>query len=430
MNSFLKKSALFSLPALVAVAGAGALFGCVTAHSKTSTTQAAAAEARQRRIESSANWKDGRFVNSLPGQVKITLAGAWDFLTGGEYRVPEEYPALVARTAAEFAGGPASGLRVTWLGHSTMLLEIDGQRLLLDPVWGERVSPFAFAGPARFHRPPLPRAELLKLQIDAVVISHNHYDHLDEPTIRALAATPTRFLVPLGVGAHLEEWGIAANRITELDWWEATRVGELELIATPARHSSGRAVTMSDRDKSLWASWVFKGPQHRVYFSGDTAMFPGFKKIGAAYGPFDLTMLEVGAYNPQWTDVHMGPEQAVEAHQDLRGRLMLPIHWGTFELAPHVWTEPVERTLAAARDANVRVVTPRPGGSVEPARSILTARWWPGLPYRSAEETPIVSSGLDGEPAGEPAQAAPAPDAGLRETATNAEAGRKKGAAL
>lgn len=392
----LKKGLLGAL-ALAIITSGVALIGCVTGQKAEDSAVQTSAEIRQARMESAANWRDGKFVNGLPGQLKITLAGMWKFLTADNNREPDSPPPVVTRRAAEFAGGPESGLRVTWLGHSTMLLEIDGARLLLDPVWGERASPFSFAGPRRFHEPPLPLDELLKLNIDAVVISHNHYDHLDEPTIRALKATPVRFIVPLGVGATFEEWGVAPERITELNWWQETRVRGLTVTATPARHSSGRAVNMSDRDESLWASWAFTGPKHRVFFSGDTAMFPGFKKIGERLGPFDLTMLEVGAYNPQWADMHMGPEQAVQAHRHLRGRVMLPIHWGTFDLALHAWTEPVERTLIAARESNIRVVTPRPGGSVEPARSVLTARWWPEVPHQTAEETPILSSGLEGE---------------------------------
>ena len=356
------------------------------------------AEARQKRIEMAPNWQEGKFVNTLPAKLApISFGLIVKMLVGGENATPEEAPPIIERTAADFTAAPAEGLRVTWLGHSTMILEIDGSRLLLDPVWSERTSPVSFAGPKRFHKTPLPLKELLKLKIDAVVISHNHYDHLDEATITTLGKTGVRFIVPLGVGAHLEEWGVHPLKITELYWWENTKVGDLELTSTPARHFSGRSATMSDRNKTLWTSWAFRGPKHRVYFSGDTSYFPGFKEIGERLGPFDLTMLEVGAYNKRWTDAHMGPEQAVRAHQDLRGKVMLPIHWGTFELALHAWTAPVERTIVAAENSGVTLVTPRPGQSIIPAAPPAIARWWPTTPWKSASEDPIVSSGLKPE---------------------------------
>jgi L-ascorbate metabolism protein UlaG (beta-lactamase superfamily) len=378
--------------ALSALAGFSAVH-CMSAEA----ADQAATHSREARMQASPHWQDGVFVNALPRRDNLSLAVIWNVLTGGSHREPESAPPIFDLTADDFSVAPASGLRVTWLGHSSLLLELDGSRLLLDPIWSKRASPFSFAGPARFHRPPLPLAELLKLDIDAVVISHNHYDHLDEDTIRALGRkTGLRFLVPLGVGAHLVDWGIAAARITELDWWEETAVGELRLVATPARHFSGRSITFSDEDETLWAGWAFLGPRHRAFFSGDTAMFPGFAEIGERLGPFDLTMMEVGAYNPNWADVHMGPEQAVEAHRMVRGRILLPVHWGTFNLATHSWIEPIERTLAAADLAQVPVLSPRPGESLEPARVPDRERiaWWPQVPWQTADEVPVRSSGL------------------------------------
>jgi L-ascorbate metabolism protein UlaG (beta-lactamase superfamily) len=228
--------------------------------------------------------------------------------------------------------------------------------------------------------------------VDAVLLSHDHYDHLDEPSIRVLNQRVPAFVVPLGIGAHLQYWGVPAAKIRELDWWGQTRVGEIELTATPARHFSGRS--LSDADKTLWAGWSLRGPRHRVYYSGDTAMFPGFKEIGARLGPFDATLIEVGAYDRMWADVHLGPEQAVQAHRDVQGKLMLPVHWGTFNLALHAWTEPVERLLVAAARASVNVVVPRPGESIEPSKPPPPAPWWPKVPWQTAAEHPVVSSGL------------------------------------
>lgn len=279
------------------------------------------------------------------------------------------------------------GLHATWLGHSTVHLGVDGTRILTDPVWGERPSPLPFLGPRRFFPPPL-ALEALPVP-HAVAISHDHYDHLDLPTIRRMRSWDTRFIVPLGVGARLEREGIARGRITELDWWERIRVGEVEIVLTPARHASGR--TLLDRDRTLWGGFAFLGPSHRVYYSGDTGLFRGLEEIGRL-GPFDLTLLECGAYDRAWPDWHLGPEQAVQAHRLVRGAHLLPVHWGTFRLAPHGWTEPVERLLAAAD--GIPVLTPRPGETVVPG-STATERWWPDLPWLRAREFPIRAT-LDG----------------------------------
>lgn len=273
---------------------------------------------------------------------------------------------------------PASGLRLTWLGHATVLAETDGRRVLFDPMWGMRCSPFPFIGPRRLHPAPLPLAALGRL--DAVVVSHDHYDHLDLPTIRELARSDVPFAVPLGVGAHLERWGVPPERFTELDWHESARIAGLTLTATPARHFCGRG--LRNKQRTLWASWVVTGPEHRIFHSGDTGYFPGFARIGAEHGPFDATMIQVGAYSEFWPDVHMTPEDGVRAHLDLTGEAapMLPIHWGTFNMAPHPWADPGERVLAAASDAGVRAALPLPGGGFEPSARVLPRTpWWRGL---------------------------------------------------
>lgn len=347
--------------------------------------------ARQARMERSPQWQRGGFVNPQP--LHSDLGGALvhsfvdDAVTSPEQPLPvQPIDPAILRTA------PASGLRVTWLGHSTFYVELDGRRVLTDPVWSSRASPVGFVGPQRWY-PPLIALKDLPVP-DAVVISHDHFDHLDHGTIVQMREWATTFIVPLGVGAHLEAWGIAPERIQELDWWEETRLGDLRVVATPARHASGR--TGVTRDRTLWCGFAMVGPAHRVYFSGDTGLFPALRDIGARLGPFDLTMIESGAYSRFWPDWHIGPEQAVLAHQLVRGRLMLPAHWGLFTLSRHAWTEPIERVLAAAERAGVRVVAPRPGQSVEPAQPLAVERWWPDLRRKTAEQDPIVSSGTEG----------------------------------
>ena len=343
--------------------------------------------ARLARAQQSPNYKDGKFFNAIPEQMNLWAATKRMF-QGGDHRSPEA--AMPTAAKADLKVPPASGLRVTWIGHSSMLIEIDGKRILTDPVWGERAFPISFMGPKRFFPPQ--RALVDLMPIDAVVLSHDHYDHLDEGSIRQLNALGARFITPLGLGAHLEYWGVAADRVTELDWWQTEAIGDLTVACTPARHFSGRFLT--DRNATLWASWSLIGPTHRVFFSGDTAMFPGFTEIGAKYGPFDVVLMESGAYDKTWTDVHLGPEQGVQAHLDLQGKLLIPVHWGTFNLAIHNWTEPAERLLVAAEEAGAAAYIPMPGESVEPATRPAQQRWWPDVPWQTAAEHPVVSSGL------------------------------------
>jgi L-ascorbate metabolism protein UlaG (beta-lactamase superfamily) len=332
---------------------------------------------RLARMQRSPNYRDGQFHNSdttelgVEGSVGSSLK-RWLF--GPEERHPPAPIPTVKLTRADFATPPASGLRATWLGHSTVLVEIDGLRLLFDPVWATRASPSSLIGPKRFFEVPLGVDELPAL--DAVVASHDHYDHLDRDVVKALArAQPSmRFIVPLGVGAHLEKWGVAPERVTDLDWWERTTLGTLTLTATPARHFSGRG--LSDQNHTLWSSWSVRGPVHRVFHSGDTGPFPGFARIGEAEGPFDLTLLKIGSYGEGWPDIHVTPEQAVDANSQLRGRAMLPIHWGTFNLAFHAWDEPAERVVTAALVRGTKLFMPRPGESIEPSLAPDTTRWW------------------------------------------------------
>jgi L-ascorbate metabolism protein UlaG (beta-lactamase superfamily) len=360
---------------------------------------------RLARIQRSPQYRDGAFRNDLPTRTfrpGAILPMLRDTLRRADRlrRAPAAAPPLVRPAAAEPGDAPASGLRLTWLGHATVLAEIDGHRVLFDPVFGERCSPFTFAGPRRLHPVPVPLAELGS--VDAVVVSHDHYDHLDMPTIRGLAASGAVFAVPLGVGAHLEHWGVPTRRIRELDWQESTRVGELTLTATPGQHFCGRGLI--NRSRTLWASWVAAGPRHRIYHSGDTGYFPGFAKIGSHHGPFDATMVQIGAYSSEyWPDIHMTPEEGVQAHRDLSGGsprgVMLPIHWGTFNLAPHPWEEPAERTVARAAGAGVTVAVPRPGESFEPEGAIPGEPWWQAVAARPARRRPAPGAPLSPQPA-------------------------------
>ncbi|GHA07956.1 MBL fold metallo-hydrolase [Streptomyces echinoruber] len=350
---------------------------------------------RMARIRRSPHFKNGVFQNP-GGEARTRPSGsARDFAKVflDRQQRPRRSPAgtvpVHATTLADLARPPATGLRLTWMGHSSVLAEIDGHRVLFDPVWGERCSPFPFAGPRRLHPVPVPLAALGP--VDAVVISHDHYDHLDLPTVRELAGTDTVFAVPLGVGAHLEHWGVSADRLRELDWHEETKVGGLTLTATPARHFCGRG--LRNTQHTLWASWAVAGPEHRIYHSGDTGYFDGFRDIGAAHGPFDATMIQIGAYSEFWPDIHMTPEEGMRAHLDLQqGRpsgVMLPIHWGTFNLSLHPWAEPGEWTLAAAGAVGQAVAVPVPGQPFEPAGILPTRPWWRDVSLPLNREWPV-----------------------------------------
>jgi L-ascorbate metabolism protein UlaG (beta-lactamase superfamily) len=258
------------------------------------------------------------------------------------------------------------------LGHSTMLLKLNGQFWLTDPVFSERASPVQWAGPKRFHQPPISIEELPPIK--GVILSHNHYDHLDYAAILKLAAKTEHFVAPLGVGDTLIRWGVPAGKVQQLDWWQSTAIDGVRLTATLSQHFSGRG--LFDSNQTLWASWVIQDRALKLFFSGDTGYFDGFKKIGQRYGPFDVTMIETGAYDKLWPDVHMQPEETLQAHIDLGGKWLLPIHNGTFDLALHSWHEPFDRIVALAARRAVALTTPEMGQRVDLTEPHTGDKWW------------------------------------------------------
>lgn len=304
------------------------------------------AGARLARAMANPQYRDGRFVNLEPEAPSTTSLVDYTLrqLSGDEVREPPK---------------------------PLPVLAVD-KRVLLDPVFAERVSPLP-VGPGRFHAPPIALADLPP--IDAVLISHDHYDHLDMDTVRHLAGRGSKFFVPLGIGAHLERWGVPAGQVEEMEWWQQRTLGNVRIVCTPTRHYTGRG--LGDRSTTLWSSWSVIGPQHRFFYSGDSGYSKHFSDVGARLGPFDLAFIKIGAYGPgaAWIDIHMLPEQAVQVHRDVRARRMFPVHWSTFNLAYHDWDEPIRRTVAEAARTGVELVTPRLGEWVDADREFRSTRW-------------------------------------------------------
>lgn len=295
----------------------------------------------------------------------------YDFFFKKGEKVPREQLPQQQVNILDLKGDSRKGLKASWLGHSSLLINIDGYSILTDPVFERKVSP---VGPSRFNDSlPLEIQDLPS--VDVVIISHDHYDHLNTFSIRQLVDKTKVFIVPQRVGKRLAKWGVPEEKIVELNWWdETTPIGELSIAATPAQHFSGRG--LFDKNSTLWASWVIRTKQHTIFFSGDTGYFDGFKEIGHKYGPFDVTFLECGAYNEHWSKVHMAPEQTVQAFLDLDGKILQPIHWATFNLALHPWYEPIERLTKEARVRGVTLSTPIMGDTVDYAQQIVAKRWW------------------------------------------------------
>ncbi len=311
------------------------------------------------------HFEEGQFVNQTPTSMNMSasqiLSLLGEYLRGVPHGTPESPVPVLKLDSAKVAERTDTLTRVTWFGHSAMLLEIDGQRILLDPMLGPVPAPHPWLGSARFN-PSLPLALEQMPTIDAVLISHDHYDHLDYGSVQQLKKKTQRFYVPLGVGAHLRAWGVADSAIHELDWWDTASFASVKLAFAPTRHFSGRGLT--DRNTTLWGSWVVEGTRHKLYFSGDGGYGPHFTEIGKRYGPFDLAMIECGQYNKRWAQIHLMPEESAQAAVDVRAYRMMPIHWGAFRLALHSWTDPVERVTAAAKELDVPITTPRIGETI------------------------------------------------------------------
>ncbi|AZJ20796.1 hypothetical protein CT694_14385 [Bacillus wiedmannii bv. thuringiensis] len=263
---------------------------------------------------------------------------------------------------------------VTWFGHSASLLKIEGKTLLLDPMFGDASSPFPLFNSKRYSGIFSLEREDLR-EIDAIIISHNHYDHLNYKSIMQLKDRAKHFYVPTGVAQYLIKWGVSPSKISEHNWWDEITFDNIKLVCAPARHFSGRSMT--DRDCSLWCSWLILGQETKVFFSGDSGYAPHFKEIGDKYGPFDLTLMECGQYDPRWSAIQMLPEETVQAHIDVKGELLLPIHWGAFTLSLHEWSDPIERVTKEAKRLGVNIATPQIGESITlKSTDYPSSTWW------------------------------------------------------
>jgi L-ascorbate metabolism protein UlaG (beta-lactamase superfamily) len=343
-----------------------------------------AEDIKMEKINNSKNYKENKFFNYEKNHdLNFTkmLPMIWDFLFLGNDRKPERTLPMQQVDFEKIKNAALDELKVTWVGHSSQIINIDGKIILTDPVYDDKT---VFMGPSRYNGSvPLNLEELP--EIDVVVISHNHYDHLNLFTIEKIHNKVKQFVTPLMVGAELEKLGVPRDKIVELDWWEeVTLVENFLIVLTPAQHFSGRGLT--DRDKTLWGSYVIKGPHHKLYFSGDSGYFEGFKEIGEKYGPFDYTFMECGAYNKKWHSVHMFPEETVQAHIDLKGKILQPIHWGTFDLALHAWYDPMIRVAKAADDFGVKLSTPIVGETITIDENLTTERWWEELLDKNLNE--------------------------------------------
>ena len=299
------------------------------------------------------------------------LSSLRDWIFGKEERVPKIQLPQYQVDIAKFISCKSSCLKSAWLGHSSMLINIDGFIILTDPLFVRYATPL---GPVKFNKRLPLHAENVP-PIDVVIISHNHHDHLNAYTIKKIKDKVKKFCVPLGVGDSLLRWGVGKDKISEFDWWdEVTLDDQFTIAATPAQHFSGRKI--NDRDKTLWASWVVKTNQHKIFFSGDSGYSSSFKDIGAEHGPFDATFMECGAYDRRWRHIHMYPEETVQAHIDLRGKFLHPIHWGTFNLSLHSWYEPIERLLTKAEELNIATVIPRIGELINYEIDLQKGNWW------------------------------------------------------
>jgi len=327
------------------------------------------------------NYKNGEFVNANQTELiteSFFKIGYKFLFENTALRKPNFEIPIEKINIDLFSKVSEQNLSIIWIGHSTVLINIEGALILTDPMFSKYAAPFRWFGPKRFFNSPIKVEELPFL--DAVLISHNHYDHLDKESILQLNGITKKFIVPLGVGSNLKSWGITSSKIIEKNWWDIFELNsKVKIITTPAQHFSGRG--LFDRNKSLWASFVIKSENHSIYFGGDSGYFPGYKEIGEKYGPFEITILPIGAYNKMWKSIHTNSQEAVQAHIDLKGDLLLPIHWGTFNLALHSWIEPVEELLTASAKANIKIVIPKPGKIISDLSQQIIPKWWKHSSY-------------------------------------------------
>lgn len=300
---------------------------------------------------------------SLWSNLRKWLEDAPDRAPGG--KLPEVRPDMEEFMSTD------DDVKIIWFGHSTFLMNLGGKTVLVDPIFSNNAAPVSFLV-ERFQPPVLSIHELPP--IDYIVISHDHYDHLDMESIRFFRDKSPTFLVPLGVGSHLRAWGIDQKMILEKDWWESFEADGITFTATPAQHFSGRG--LSNRNSTLWASWVIQTPSHRIFFSGDSGYDTHFKSIGEKLGPFDLALLDNGQYNIDWREVHLLPEEAITAINDLNAKKFFPVHWGMFVLSYHTWYEPIEKAFALSRKNNIELVAPKIGEVLYVNRTSTLEAWW------------------------------------------------------
>lgn len=332
--------------------------------------------ARLERIKKSPQYKNGAFQNqsatpSFTGGANVFTVMRDVFWRKHERRVPDfVFPTVKEDLKVVPA---ASRPRITWFGHSSYLLQVNGVNILVDPVFSGRTSPVSYAGTKAFAGTDVYHIDDLP-PVDIMVITHDHYDHLDYTTVVKLSGTVGTFIVPLGVGAHLEYWGVPSKKIKELDWWEGITVkNAIHFTATPARHFSGRGFK---RNQTLWASFVLEAYPYNIYIGGDSGYDKHFSEIGEKFGPFDLAILENGQYNVHWANIHMMPEETVQAAIDLKAGYLLPVHWAKFSLSIHTWDEPIKRVTGKAKLLDIPVVTPRIGESIILDSVYPSAKWW------------------------------------------------------
>ncbi|ANQ47783.1 hypothetical protein MY04_0401 [Flammeovirga sp. MY04] len=329
------------------------------------------------RYKESGHYKDEGFYNLMPTSLDMNADSLWatlkEYVNGVQNQRPSRELDILKIGKEEIVNND-SLTRVVWFGHSAFLLEIDDKKILLDPMLGDVPAPHPWLGESRYYK-ELPISIEDMPHIDAVLISHDHYDHLDYGSVMKLKDKVDDFFLPLGVGAHFRAWGIEEDRIHEMNWWDEIKYKQLDLVFTPSRHFSGRGLT--DRNATMWGSWIVKGIRHNIYFSGDGGYAEHFKEIGDKYGPFDLAMMECGQYNSKWAQIHMMPEQTAQAAVDVKAKLMVPIHWGAFTLALHSWTDPAVRVTKKAKELNMPITTPEIGEPIIVGeKSYPMSRWW------------------------------------------------------